>query len=92
MNQPTSIRYNNYGKLYIPRDIRHKIYARDDWRCMMPRCFCPEGRDIDPKLFGKNENWAPSVDHLIPKVYGGADDERNFRAAHRYCNAATMKR
>ncbi|HEU5279977.1 MAG TPA: HNH endonuclease signature motif containing protein [Gaiellaceae bacterium] len=29
----------------------------------------------------------PAVaDHVVPRLYGGSDDETNLRAAHRSCN------
>jgi 5-methylcytosine-specific restriction endonuclease McrA len=64
------------------------IYRRDAWQCRMPTCLCPDGRDIHPSLYATNSPWAPSIDHIIPKSYGGRWNPANVRAAHRYCNGA----
>jgi 5-methylcytosine-specific restriction endonuclease McrA len=35
---------------------------------------------------------ANSVDHVIPRIYGGTDEPRNLRAAHLECNSRRRQR
>jgi hypothetical protein len=51
----------------------------------MPECIA-DTRAIDPALVGKDEPWAPTVDHIRPLGEGGRDIESNMRAAHKACN------
>jgi 5-methylcytosine-specific restriction endonuclease McrA len=70
------------------RSLDSAVYRRDRWQCQVPECLHPDGRAINPRLRGKDDPWAPSVDHVIPQVGGGADSMENLRAAHRWCNQA----
>lgn len=65
---------------------RHRfIFERDSWTCMMPVCYCPDGRQLDSRL-GPGDPWSPTVDHIVPVATGGTNDRRNLRAAHQLCN------
>lgn len=63
-----------------------EVFRRDKWTCRMPACACPEGRTIDRALAGTGDQWAPSVDHVIPLSDGGPDNAGNKRTAHARCN------
>ena len=66
--------------------VRARVYDRDGWQCRMPACLSPDGRTLNPKLLGSFDDWAPSVDHVIPKSLGGKFLPGNLRASHRRCN------
>ena len=51
---------------------RRRILARDRWECQIMAAGC-EGR-------------ASHVDHIVPRKYGGTDEDANLRAACRSCN------
>lgn len=59
---------------------RLAIYDRDGWRCQL--CGELVDRDADPL-----DDWAPTLDHVEPRCYGGGHDDDNLRTAHRWCNA-----
>ncbi|AYR00966.1 HNH endonuclease [Arthrobacter phage Hestia] len=42
---------------------------------------------MDYSAHPSHDDWAPSLDHVIPRSKGGGDDEGNLRTAHRWCNA-----
>lgn len=58
---------------------RRALYERDKWMCGL----CNE--PVDGSLHW-NDDWAPSLDHIVPSSLGGSDDESNLRLAHRICN------
>lgn len=62
---------------------RVAIYERDGWTCQLCR------EPVDPELMIINpcDDWAPSLDHVIPQSKGGSHDADNLRLAHRWCNA-----
>jgi 5-methylcytosine-specific restriction endonuclease McrA len=62
------------------------VYRRDQWKCQMPECLCPDGLDLNPDLRYTHDEWAPSVDHVVLLSQGGKDHKDNMRAAHRRCN------
>ncbi|HEV2354777.1 MAG TPA: HNH endonuclease signature motif containing protein [Puia sp.] len=64
---------------------RLRVLRRDRWQCMMPSCLHPRNRVIVNGL-PHDDPWAASIDHIIPKAYGGTDRLDNLRAAHRLCN------
>lgn len=71
-------------KLYhgwISRFDRLKIYERDNYICWL--CDEPVDRDADPQ----KDDWAPSLDHVVPRSRGGSHDPENLRTAHRWCNS-----
>lgn len=63
-----------------------EIFVRDGWCCRMPKCLCPAGRAIEPGRRSPDQ-WAASIDHIIPAASGGLDSAANKRAAHRFCNS-----
>lgn len=66
---------------WISRFDRLKIYERDDYICWL--CGEPVNRDADPQ----KDDWAPSLDHVVPRSRGGSHDPENLRTAHRWCNS-----
>ena len=71
-------------KLYhgwISKFVRLKIYERDNYICWL--CNEPVDRDADPQ----KDDWAPSLDHVVPRSRGGSHDPENLRTAHRWCNS-----
>jgi hypothetical protein len=62
-----------------------EIFFRDQWQCRMPRCLCPDGREISRRL-PPSDPWSASVDHVTRLADGGPDTAENKRAAHRECN------
>lgn len=65
---------------WIDPNVRFSLYERDSWACHL----C--GGDIDREAHW-NENFAPSLDHLLPRSRGGSDDPDNLKTAHRVCNS-----
>lgn len=61
---------------------RYRIYERDGWICQL--CGDPVDRSLPA-----NDDWAPSLDHIIPRsaTLVPDDSDRNLRLAHRWCNA-----
>lgn len=68
------------GNSWINPRLRHELYERDGWICHL--CELPIDRLADP-----NSDYAPSLDHLIPRSMGGLHDTDNLKTAHRICNA-----
>lgn len=66
----------------ISPEDRVSIYFRDGWVCWL----CEEG--VDRSLIGTRSHWRPSLDHVLPRSKGGADDMENLKLAHWWCNAA----
>lgn len=64
---------------WIPRAARLAIYERDGFTCQL--CGEPIDRMAHP-----NSNEAASLDHIIPRKYGGIDDPSNLQTSHRLCN------
>lgn len=56
-----------------------RLAERDGWWCWL----C--GGAIDPALPRDSPNGA-TIDHLVPRSRGGANDLANLRLAHRRCN------
>lgn len=77
------------GKYYSPKrraimskgdDIDHlTLFEMCDWICHL----CSE--KINPKLRFPNE-WAATVEHIIPLSQGGTHTWDNVAAAHAWCN------
>lgn len=70
----------------IPMKVQLDVYRKCAWMCRMPACLCPYGRHIDAWL-PPDDDWASTIDHIIPKSLGGTNAFTNLRAAHRKCNA-----
>lgn len=66
---------------WISKAERLAIYQRDDYTCWL----C--GDLVDMTANGKTDDWAPSLDHVVPRSKGGAHDESNLKTAHRWCNS-----
>lgn len=65
---------------WISRADRLAIYERDGWTCQL----CTEL--VDPNV-DVLDDWAPTLDHIIPRSHGGSDEHENLRLAHRWCNS-----
>lgn len=65
---------------WISRPRRLAIYVRDGWICQL--CHDP----VDATLH-HSDDWAASLDHIVPRSRGGDDTDANLRLAHRWCNA-----
>jgi 5-methylcytosine-specific restriction endonuclease McrA len=67
-----------------PRKAPSRFKALDLAARFGPAChLC--GEDADPELHW-NEDWFPTVDHLMPIALGGEDVLSNVAVAHRWCN------
>lgn len=66
---------------YIPESVRVSVYERDGYVCQL----C--GLDTDRFASG-NDDWFPSLDHIVPKSLGGGHEVSNLRTAHRVCNSS----
>jgi len=64
---------------WITGNRRVEVYERDGWICQI--CFEPVDRAAD-----SNDDWAPSLDHIVPASKGGTHELTNLRLAHRWCN------
>lgn len=70
------------GKQFTISPVKRlAIYERDHWTCQL----CNES--VDPSLIKGYEDWAPSLDHIVPRSKGGGDGLENLRLTHRWCNA-----
>lgn len=56
------------------------LYRRDKGRCWICGGLCDINAD-------GNDNYYPSIDHIIPVSAGGKDRWDNVRLAHRICNS-----
>ncbi|WP_425248691.1 HNH endonuclease [Auritidibacter ignavus] len=74
------VRYRATPKDWIEPDLRLSLYNRDSWLCHL----CSEPVDRDAHY---NDDYAASLDHIIPRSKGGSDDPSNLRTAHRICNS-----
>ena len=76
----TGTRYRMSSKDWIDPKVRVEIYERDGWVCHL--CDEPVDRVAD-----FNDDFAPSLDHLLPRSRGGSDEPENLKTAHRLCNS-----
>jgi ribosomal protein L37E len=58
--------------------VTEKVYERDGTLCTL--CGLPGVRKA-------NDQWALSLDHVIPCSLRGPHNEANLRVTHRYCNS-----
>jgi hypothetical protein len=65
---------------FVTRSRRVAIYLRDNWTCQICQ------GTVDPNLH-HGDDWAASLDHIVPRSRGGSHDETNLRLAHRWCNS-----
>lgn len=65
----------------LAHKVRLAIYERDGWECGL----C--SGSVDRDLIGTRSHWRPSLDHVVPRSAGGADDPSNLRLAHWWCNS-----
>lgn len=72
-------KYERRGKFCPTLTFRLSLYERDGWRCQL--CLDPVDRDAHYL-----DNWAPSLDHIVPRSMGGSDHADNLRTTHRWCN------
>lgn len=68
------------GRFVVTPSRRLKIYERDGWTCQL----CTE--PVDPSLH-HSDQWAATLDHIVPRSQGGDDSDENLRLAHRWCNS-----
>lgn len=68
------------GRFVIADRVRFEIYERDGWLCQL--CFEPTSRRYE-----HDDPWSPTLDHIIHRSKGGADDPENLRLAHSMCNS-----
>lgn len=59
---------------------REAIYREAGWRCEICGLVMSDAYMAD-------DPWSPTLDHIVPRVYGGGDERENLRAAHMYCNS-----
>ncbi|WP_366942314.1 HNH endonuclease signature motif containing protein [Amycolatopsis sp.] len=59
---------------------RYAIFVRDDWRCHICRLKVVRSAVVPHAM-------APTIDHLLPLVAGGADSPANVATAHFLCNS-----
>lgn len=70
----------------IDHDISiERLMIRDKGICYL----CQERVDIDSH---HNNNYYPSIDHVIPIIRGGTHTWENVRLAHRVCNSIKNNR
>lgn len=62
----------------------NRIYDRDRGICHL----C--GHKVDRALMGQNTAQSPSLDHIIPRSYGGLWLDENLKLAHVACNQKRM--
>jgi 5-methylcytosine-specific restriction endonuclease McrA len=62
------------------RALRPLVFERDNWMCWI----CKEPCDRDAPV---PEDWAATLDHLIPSSLGGRDEPENLACAHFICNS-----
>lgn len=79
----TGVRYRKATWDWIDPKVRRSLYERDSWICHL----CGELVDRES---GPNGDYAPSLDHLVPRAHGGSDDPDNLKTAHRICNSLRM--
>jgi 5-methylcytosine-specific restriction endonuclease McrA len=63
----------------VPKNLRRKVLARDDWTCYLCGGAIPEWVPWPHQLAG-------TADHVIPWIAGGKGTLDNLRAAHWACN------
>lgn len=71
------------GRFAISARARLAIYERDAWTCQL----CMEPVEASLMALDPLNDWAPSLDHIVPQSKGGTHGEDNLRLAHRWCNA-----
>lgn len=73
----------NHARRAAGRDVLSvdQLAARDGSRCQICR------RKIDLSRSGQDQ-WGPSIDHILPVSRGGTNDPANLRLAHRRCNSS----
>lgn len=64
----------------VHRRHRLVVYERDGGTCMI----CGDPCDMASVV---PDNWAPTLDHIIPRSHGGPDTLENLRLAHFICNS-----
>lgn len=65
----------------ISKARRLRLYERDGYVCQI--CGAPVEVTADPC----SGDWAPTLDHIVPRSRGGHDGDSNLRTAHRWCNS-----
>lgn len=74
---------NRYKMAYTPESKTislKKLYERDKGVCWLCGGVCDLSLDT-------NDNYYPSIDHVVPITKGGKDEWSNIKLAHRICNS-----
>lgn len=66
---------------WISKAERLAIYQRDDYTCWL----C--GSRVDMEADQQRDDWAATLDHVLPRSKGGTHEADNLRTAHRWCNS-----
>ena len=61
-----------YGRQPIPRELRHKVFQRDGYRCR--------------ECGASKEETSLEIDHIVPVARGGKNDIDNLQTLCRECN------
>ena len=61
-----------YGRQPIPRQLRHKVFKRDGYRCR--------------ECGASNDETSLEIDHIVPVARGGTNDIDNLQTLCRECN------
>lgn len=69
----------NERKDEVSNVTRLYVLERDGWRCQICRRGIPATVAVPHRKAG-------TVDHVVPRSYGGSHDPANLRAAHFICN------
>lgn len=65
---------------YDRRNLQKYLAERDGTNCWL----CGKEIDMDKR---DGSDFAPSLDHVIPRVDGGSNHSSNLRLAHVFCNS-----
>jgi len=74
----------------VSTKVRRRVLQSAEWQCEIPYCYHPQSRRLRTED-KPGTAWAPTIDHIVPTMLGGSNDESNLRAAHRTCNSAAWQ-
>lgn len=73
------------GRFKVGYQERMALYKRDRHVCHI--CLLRTWTHVDSA-----HNWAPTLDHLVPRSRGGGNEPTNLATAHRWCNVMRSDR